>query len=200
VLERLRQELAIDEPVGLGAVGAFMSAGAGGGLAGEALWEALRPAVAGALGELASTREREGAALARDLAAHRDRIAALAAELAKRTAALPEKFSRRLEERLAALRGQPGFEPARVAQEAALMAERLDVSEELVRLDAHLGHFAELLGAGGAVGRKLDFVIQELGREINTIASKSQDAGVSALVIEAKAELEKLREQVQNVE
>ena len=200
VLERLRRELKIDEPVGLDAVGAFMTAGAGEGLAGEALWEALRPAVGAALDELAATREREGAVLAADLGAHRERIAVLAAELAKRTATLPEKFARRLEERLAALRGQTGFEPARLAQEAALMAERLDVSEELVRLDAHLGHFAELLRANGAVGRKLDFVIQELGREVNTIASKAQDAGVSTLVIEAKAELEKLREQAQNVE
>ena len=80
------------------------------------------------------------------------------------------------------------------------MAERLDVSEELVRLGTHLAHLAELLGAPGAVGRKLDFVVQEVGRELNTIGSKAQDAGVAALVIESKAELERLREQAQNVE
>ena len=80
------------------------------------------------------------------------------------------------------------------------MAERLDVAEELVRLDTHLRHLGELVGGSGAVGRKLDFVVQEVGRELNTIASKSQDATVSALVIDAKAELEKLREQAQNVE
>jgi uncharacterized protein (TIGR00255 family) len=80
------------------------------------------------------------------------------------------------------------------------MAERLDVAEELVRLDTHLERFAELARDAGGVGRKLDFVIQEIGRELNTIGSKAQDAGVAGLVIDAKAELEKLREQVQNVE
>ena len=80
------------------------------------------------------------------------------------------------------------------------MAERLDVSEELVRLETHLGHLGEILKADGAVGRKLDFVVQEIGRELNTIASKAQDAEMAALVIDAKAELEKLREQAQNVE
>ena len=82
----------------------------------------------------------------------------------------------------------------------ALAAERLDVAEELVRLDTHLEHFRELLAGTGAVGRKLDFVIQEIGRELNTIGSKSQDAGVAALVIEAKSSLERMREQAQNVE
>ena len=80
------------------------------------------------------------------------------------------------------------------------MADKLDVSEELVRLETHLAHAGELVAASGAVGRKLDFVIQEIGRELNTIASKSQDAGVSTLVIDAKAELERMREQAQNVE
>ncbi len=80
------------------------------------------------------------------------------------------------------------------------MAERLDVSEELVRLETHLGHLGEILEVGGAVGRKLDFVIQEIGRELNTVGSKAQDAEMAALVIDAKAELEKLREQAQNVE
>jgi uncharacterized protein (TIGR00255 family) len=199
-LDKLRGELGLAGPVTLEAIAAFMREGGGGGLQGERLWDALRPAVAAALDELAATRAREGTALAADLEAHRARLTALASELRARTAALPERFARQLEDRLAALRGQPGFEPARLAEEAAIMAERLDVSEELVRLDTHLGHLGQLLGEVGAVGRKLDFVIQEVGRELNTIASKAQDAGVSTLVIDAKAELEKLREQAQNVE
>ena len=80
------------------------------------------------------------------------------------------------------------------------MAERLDVSEELVRLETHLEHLAAILKGSGAVGRKLDFVVQEIGRELNTVASKAQDAEMAAVVIDAKAELEKLREQAQNVE
>jgi len=200
VLERLRHELQIEEPIDLRTVAAFMTPATGGGLEGEALWEALRPAIEAALGELVATRKQEGRALAADIGGHQSRLVDLAAQLRQSTAPLAEKFARRLAEKLEGLRGQPGFEPGRVAQEAALMADRLDVSEELVRLDTHLAHAGELLRAAGAVGRKLDFVIQEIGRELNTIASKAQDAGVAALVIDAKAELERMREQAQNVE
>jgi uncharacterized protein (TIGR00255 family) len=200
VLEQLRQELQIDEPIGLGTVAAFMTVGTSGALEGEALWEALRPAVEKALAELIATRKQEGRALAADIGAHRATLVDLAARLRAATAPLAERFGRRLTEKLDAFRGQAGFDPGRIAQEAALMADRLDVSEELVRLDTHLAHAGELANAAGAVGRKLDFVIQEIGRELNTIASKAQDAGVAALVIDAKAELERMREQAQNVE
>jgi uncharacterized protein (TIGR00255 family) len=199
-LERLRAELGIAEPVGLTTIAAFMSTGGGGGLEGEALWEALRPGVEKALVELVATRKREGAALTEDIEGRLARIAELVVQIRAAAATLPERFGKRLEERLAALREQPGFEPGRVAQETALMAERLDVSEELVRLDTHLGHLRELVRAPGAVGRKVDFVVQEVGRELNTIGSKAQDANVAGLVIEGKAELEKLREQAQNIE
>ena len=200
VLERLRQELEIEQPVDLATVGAFMTAGAGMHLEGESLWQALRPAVTGALAELVATRRREGEALAADLETNRAQLAALASSLRQATATLPDKFARRLEDRLAVLRGQAGMDSGRIAQEVALAAERLDVSEELVRLDTHLDHVRDLLGGSGAVGRKLDFVIQEIGRELNTIGSKSQDASVAALVIEAKSSLERMREQAQNVE
>ena len=138
VLERLRQELKIEEPVGLRAIAAFMTVGTGAVLEGEALWEALRPAVESALAELRATRQQEGRALAADIGAHRTTLVDLAARLRQATAPLAERFSRRLTEKLDAIRGQPGFEPGRIAQEAALMADRLDVSEELVRLDTHL--------------------------------------------------------------
>jgi uncharacterized protein (TIGR00255 family) len=197
VLEQLRQELKIDEPVTLGTVGAFLGASHGSALSGESLWELLRPAVAAALKELTAMRTREGAALAVDLGARRSRLRELAAFLRARAATLPEKFAQRLQERLA---GQVAIDPGRLAQEVALMADRLDVSEELVRLETHLEHLGEILKGKGAVGRKLDFVVQEIGRELNTVASKAQDAEMAAVVIDAKAELEKLREQAQNVE
>lgn len=200
VLERLRQELDIDEPVGLATIAAFMTAATGGALEGEALWEALRPALDGALAELIATRQQEGRALGADIAAHRERLVELSARLREATLPLATRFARRLTERLDAFRGQPGFEPGRIAQEAALMADRLDVSEELVRLETHLAYAGELVAAPGAIGRKLDFLMQEIGRELNTIASKAQDAGVAGLVIDAKAELERMREQAQNVE
>jgi uncharacterized protein (TIGR00255 family) len=202
VLERLRQELEIEEPVTLATVGAFLEASRGSELAGEGLWEALRPGVEAALRELGAMRAREGAALAADLGARRARLVELGGGLRTRAAALPDRFAQRLQERLGSHAAQVGvgLDPARLAQEVALMAERLDVSEELVRLETHLGHLGEILVTGGAIGRKLDFVIQEIGRELNTVASKAQDAEMAALVIDAKAELEKLREQAQNVE
>lgn len=201
-LAQLRADLRIAPPVDLVTVAAFMSASRPPGLAGEALWELLRPAVAAALDELRQTRQREGAALAVDMQARIKLLEGIAAGLEGQSATLPERFSQRLAERLAAVRGQPGIDDSRLAQEAALMAERLDVSEELVRLRTHLSHLHDICRAdgAGAVGRKLDFVIQEIARELNTVGSKAQDAGVAALVIEGKVELEKLREQAQNIE
>ncbi len=200
-LERLRRDLGLSEPTTLTTVAAFIGASPGArDLSGEALWDVLRPGIDRALGELRATRAREGAALAADLAVRVATLRAAARAIAAGAAGLPDRYARRLEERLAALRDQPGFDRGRLAQEAALMAERLDVSEELTRLHTHLDHVDEILGAPGAVGRKLDFVIQEIGRELNTIGSKAQDAQIAALVIDGKVELEKIREQAQNIE
>ena len=200
-LERLRRELGLPDPTTLATVAAFMGAVPGGAeLAGEALWEALRPGVEGALAELRATRAREGAALAADLAARVTKLRAATRAIANAAAGLADRFARRLEERLASVRELPGFEPGRLAQEAALMAERLDISEEITRLGTHLDHVEQILLEAGSVGRKLDFVIQEIGRELNTIGSKAQDAHIAALVIEGKVELEKIREQAQNIE
>jgi uncharacterized protein (TIGR00255 family) len=215
-LEKLRRLLAIEEPVGLSTVAAFIgTAPATAELSGEALWEALRPAIDTALAELRATRAREGKALAVDLMARIGRLQFLARAIEAGAADLPDRYARRLEERMSAVRDQPGFDPGRLAQEAALMAERLDVSEELTRLGTHLGHLREIISTGAdsdagagrsggageaAVGRKLDFIIQEVGRELNTIGSKAQDVGIAGLVIDGKVELEKVREQAQNIE
>ncbi len=154
VLERLRQELGIEEPVTLATVGAFLGASHGSELSGEALWEVLRPAVEAALGELGATRAREGAALAVDLGARRTRLGELTATPARAGGDAARRFAQRLEERLGhdgrSVREQLGplgqlrIDPARLAQEVALMAERLDVTEELVRLETHLGHLGEI--------------------------------------------------------
>ncbi|ACY18319.1 YicC family protein [Haliangium ochraceum] len=96
--------------------------------------------------------------------------------------------------------GAAQVDPVRLAQEVAFLADRLDITEELVRLRGHLAHAAELSAETGAIGRRFEFLLQELGREFNTVTSKSQSADIARLVVEAKAELEKLREQVQNVE
>jgi uncharacterized protein (TIGR00255 family) len=169
-------------------------------LGGEDMWRALRPAVDAALAQLIETRAREGAALGLDLSGRAQKLQAIVEAIELAVKPIPARFARRLDDRLAALRDVPGFDPGRAAQEVALMAERLDVSEEMVRLRTHLDHFRALLRTEVPVGRKLDFVIQEMGREINTVGSKAQDAAVAARVIEGKAELEKIREQAQNIE
>jgi uncharacterized protein (TIGR00255 family) len=199
-LESLRQELGLAGAVDLATIAAFLGEPAGEGGPGVS-WEALRPAVTEALAGLVEMRAREGRTLADDLGARFERLGATVNAIRAAAGALPTRAARRLEERLAALAGDVALDPARLAQEIALLAERLDVSEELVRLDSHLGHLARLLAGGaGAAGRKMDFVIQEIGRELNTVGSKVQDAEIASLVIDGKAELEKIREQAQNIE
>lgn len=201
-LEALRRELELPAPVDLATVSAFLSleGRSASPLQGHDLWLVLKPAVDRALDDLVQMREREGRSLRADMAARLDQLLAIVSAIGVALEPLPERYARRLSEKLVLLRELPGYEAGRVAQEVALLADRLDVSEELARLHAHLGHLGELFASDAGVGRKLDFVIQEIGREINTLGAKSQDAAVATQVIEAKSELEKLREQAQNVE
>lgn len=202
-LEKIRLDAGIVAPVDLATVAAFLALDtgpAGGGLRNEESWPVLRAAVGTALAELVASRDAEGAALTADILTRTRRVSTIVAAIEEAARAVPQRFARRLKERLGSLYDAPGFDPARVAQEIALLAERLDVSEELVRLRTHLGHLTTLLDETGTVGRKLDFVLQEIAREINTIGSKAQDAGIAGHVIECKAELEKIREQAQNIE
>ena len=203
-LETLRRELGLAQPVDLYTVAAFLAGPAARHVRGDEMtWEGVRPAVEQALQEMGAMRAREGAALAIDLRQRLDRLRALAAKIAEAAPGLPTRAARKLEERLATVAtSAAALDPGRLAQEVALLAEKLDVSEELVRLRTHLHHLGEFLSdaAPEAAGRKIDFLVQEVGREINTIGSKVQDAPLAALVVEGKAELEKLREQAQNIE
>jgi uncharacterized protein (TIGR00255 family) len=160
---------------------------------GRVLDEAARACVA--------TREKEGAALARDLSARLDRLLDLAAKVGERA---PERLAAekdRLARHVKELAGGVAVDPARLAQEIAILADRLDVTEELVRFRTHLAAMREALGdARRAVGRHLGFLLQELLREANTIGSKANDAAISGAVIAIKGELEKMREQVENLE
>ncbi len=201
-LDVLRRELGIEAPVDLATVAAFRGARLSGPEAAvEIVWDEVRPAVEDALRALAAERAREGLALAADVRARLQTLRVLVERIATQAAPLARKAAQRLEQRVAMLAGAVTIDPARLAQEVALLADKLDVSEELVRLETHLAHLATLLGAAGEpTGRKIDFVVQEIGREMNTIGSKVQDAEVAALVIDGKAELEKIREQAQNIE
>jgi uncharacterized protein (TIGR00255 family) len=166
----------------------------------EAARAALRGALAAALDALVAMRAREGAALARDLAGRLDGVEALVARAAALVPQTVEHHRARLAERVQELsRGLP-LDPARLAQEVALFADRTDVTEEVTRLGSHLSQARALLGGGEPAGRKLDFLVQEMHREVNTIGSKSQSAEIAAIVVTAKAEVERMREQVQNVE
>jgi uncharacterized protein (TIGR00255 family) len=156
-----------------------------------------------AVAALVTMRATEGATLARDLTTRTAALRALVGELTAIAANVPAEVKRKLDDRLRRLLGDAdtGLDPARVAQEVALLAERADVTEELVRLGSHLEQLAAVLGdASGAIGRRLDFLLQEVGRELNTIGSKSPSSEIINRVVAAKAELEKLREQAQNVE
>ena len=140
-------------------------------------------------------------ALARDIVGRLDTMAALADAIRARAPETVEQARRRMTESLERLLKEPP-DPARLAQEIALLAERTDVTEELTRLESHIAQFRAMLQLNGEepVGRKLDFLIQEMGREINTVASKSLNAEIALQVVSGKAELEKVREQVQNIE
>lgn len=163
-------------------------------------WAAIEPALHDALGQLTAMREREGADLAADLITRLSTLDDLTGRIA---AAAPERPLRQRELLLKRLR-EAGLEldltDERVARELALFADRCDVSEELTRLASHFGKFREYMAAPEPPGRALDFLCQEIFREFNTIGAKANDAGIAQAVVEAKTELEKIREQVQNVE
>jgi uncharacterized protein (TIGR00255 family) len=160
----------------------------------------LGQALAQALDDLVARREAEGKALGQALRVLLEGLAAQVRAMADRVPGALERRAARLSERVQALLGGAAIDEGRLAAEVALLAERSDIREELDRLRAHLEQFTGLLDDGGAVGRTLDFLIQEMGREVNTIGAKADDLELTQTVIAAKATLEKLREQVQNLE
>lgn len=162
----------------------------------------LKAAFEAALRRLDEMRLSEGRALTRELSARLDSARRLRATISARGGEMLEGYRTRLRERLDRLLSESGLQvdPGRLETEIVILADRSDVTEELVRLDSHFDQFERLIAADGPVGRRLDFLLQEIGRESNTIGAKSQDAPIAHLVVEMKAELERIREQVQNVE
>lgn len=162
--------------------------------------QALAPLVRQAREGLIATREREAAALGPGIAADIELLEGFRSWLAEASRDLRERLMARLRERLSTLLEGVAVAEERLLAEAAMLAERADVAEEVERLSAHLSHLRQLLGAGGAVGKKLDFLLQEILREVNTTASKCREAGMGERVVEAKAAVERLREQLANLE
>ncbi|MGB3209563.1 MAG: YicC/YloC family endoribonuclease [Desulforhopalus sp.] len=164
------------------------------------VWEMVEKAIDAALESCDTMRSQEGKALAADLVA---RLAFFDKTIASIEESIPELLEQRqkhLQERLEKLLTNVQLDPSRLAQEVAIMADKTDVTEEIVRLRCHIGQFTLFLSEGVGIGRKLDFLIQEFLREVNTLASKINDATVAHLTVDLKSELEKMREQVQNIE
>ncbi|MFZ5875489.1 MAG: YicC/YloC family endoribonuclease [Nitrospirota bacterium] len=153
-----------------------------------------------ALDGLDAMRRQEGESIARDVTARLDQVAEALTRLAAYAPKIAQEYAVRLRTRVAALTSGLDLDQGRLAQEVALYAERCDFSEEVTRIRSHLDQFSKSLTGGGAVGRSLDFLTQELNREINTIGSKANDADVATEVVAVKSELEKIREQIQNIE
>lgn len=168
----------------------------------EALMESLKAGLSAALGDLNASREREGGLLAADILKRLEKLSAWHADIRKVAPRIKEEKFQGLRTRLTSVLEKLGVEPSeeRILQEVAVMSDKLDVTEELTRLGCHLDQIRELLGQEGDVGKRLDFLLQEAFREINTCGNKAQSIDVSRMVVEFKAELEKCREQVQNIE
>jgi uncharacterized protein (TIGR00255 family) len=198
--EGLAGELGVAELLALPGVARFVEPE----LPAESLREGLERAVDAALDAADAMRAREGAALECDLRERLSRVEALADAIASRADTVQRAVRERLRRRAEQLAQETGlFDEARLHQEIVLAADRLDIAEELVRLRSHVEQFRRVLddaGPGKPVGRRLDFLLQEFAREANTVGSKASDAPVAHSIVELKTEIERLREQVQNLE
>ncbi|HEX5472176.1 MAG TPA: YicC/YloC family endoribonuclease [Lacipirellulaceae bacterium] len=165
-------------------------------------WPAIEPVVKDALAATAKMRAEEGVALAADLAHNGRQILELLEAIAKRAPEVTQTYQSRLTSRVEKALSELNVtvEPADLLREVALFADRSDISEEIVRLRSHLQQYEAALMMTESSGRKLEFIAQEMGREVNTIGSKANDAEISHVVVEIKAALERIREQIQNVE
>lgn len=168
----------------------------------DAYWPKVKEALDAAVKGLVSMRETEGANIEGDFHRRLDLIEEKVGEIEARSPQVVSEYQNRLQERLTALleENQLKVEPERLLQEVAIFADRTSITEEIVRLKSHVKQFREILGSDQPVGRKLDFLIQEFNREANTIASKANDFELARIVVEIKAEIEKIREQIQNIE
>lgn len=165
----------------------------------EAVLSLLMDTLKLALDDVKQMREKEGSALYEDLSFHLAQVSRCRDEIAVLAPRVPRNYQEKLTQRLKEL-GVQEIDEQRLAQEVALMADRCAIDEELSRLLSHIAQMQEAMKQAGETGRRLDFLTQELNREVNTIGSKASDAAITRLVVEAKSEIEKLREQVQNVE
>jgi uncharacterized protein (TIGR00255 family) len=152
------------------------------------------------LAMLGNMRQEEGLAMFKDMQMRLEAITGILENIKLRAPQVVCEYQKRLSERIKELTDGFALDDARLAQEVAIMAERTDITEEIVRMHSHIGQFEMLLQSDGTEGKKIDFLLQEMNREINTIGSKVNDVEITRQVIEVKSELSKLREQAQNIE
>lgn len=166
----------------------------------EPFWEEIVPILRRSLKEMEEMKRLEGETLSRDLLKRLDRITEKLKEIKGQFPSRLETYRNRLLERVQSLLRGVEIDPARLQQEIAFIAERTDITEEMVRAESHLERFATLFRGEEPVGRKMEFLLQEIHREVNTVSAKAADAEISQNVVEIKSELEKIREQIQNIE
>lgn len=166
----------------------------------EAVWQSVKTVLDSALESFVSMREREGEKMKEDILSRSEVILSLVARVEKKSPETVTKYRQRLEEKLREVLSGVNIDEQRILTEAAIFADKVAVAEETVRLRSHFDQMFKMLESGEAIGRKLDFILQEMNRETNTIGSKVQDAELAHTVVEIKGELEKIREQLQNIE
>lgn len=166
----------------------------------EEVWTMVLPAAEQAVDAFIAMRQTEGQRLCEDVLGRIDTILAAVTQIEQRSPQTVQEYRGKLEERLKELLSGAAVEEQRLLTEAAIVADKTAVAEETVRLRSHMQQAVSMLGSDGAIGRKLDFLVQEMNREINTIGSKAQDIAIARTVVDIKAEIEKIREQIQNLE
>lgn len=166
----------------------------------EVVWECVRSAAQTALDDFIAMRENEGRRMVADVCEKLDNIEKMVAMVEAESPKITEAYRTRLTERMKEILGNTSVDEQRIISEAAIFSEKTAVDEETVRLKSHISQCREMLSGDNAIGRKLDFLIQEFNREANTIGSKCQGLEITKTVIEMKSEIEKIREQIQNIE
>jgi uncharacterized protein (TIGR00255 family) len=166
----------------------------------EEVWAQVQQVLEKALESFFAMRGAEGDKMKDDVLARAGTVLGLVEKIEERSPQTVEEYRLKLKERIADMLGGTDADEQRILTEAAVFADKVSVAEETVRLRSHLSQFSELLGAGGAIGRRLDFLVQEMNREANTIGSKCADAQIAHWVVDMKAEIENIREQIQNIE
>ena len=197
-LLKLKEELSLSGTIGIETIAGFREL-----IVSEEVphdTELLYSAFAEAMDRVSDMRNKEGESIAQDMWSRLERVEHMNAQVSLLCPEVVNRCKERFAERLALLFGDAQYDENRVLQEAAIIAEKTDVSEEITRINSHVGQMRQILSDGDTIGRKAEFLLQELNREVNTVASKADDYRISSITVEIKAELEKMREQAQNIQ